>query len=433
MKKITLIIFALMSLFVVSSCDKDDNPIVELSCNVTSTNVTTNGGNDGSITVTIVSGNGEYDYYINDSLDVNQDGKFENLTEGTYEIKVTDSKDKIFNKSVTITEPSVVPVISTVETPTINVVSLNDVTLNGKVNPNGFATTSLYFEYSTLNTFTTSTKLNLTNVSGNTLTSVSIKITSGLSYNTTYYVRLVAVNAGGTKISENTSFLVNQPPTINSLSATNITSTSVTLNGKVNANSSTTTSLYFEYGTTTSYGTTVPLTNINGNILTDVTTNITNLTPNTTYHYRLVATNDGGTTTSNDMTFKTLDPSYKIGDQLYGGTIFKVEGVYPNQTGLIARNIDVFNYYDNWNNTRTYTITENDKTWRTPDETELKLLFTLNSTLSEPFTKLSNFSYWTSSYVYINGDFKGISMYNGITNPLDPDTKLISLRLITTF
>ena len=294
MKKIALIMLTVMSLFVMSSCEEDVNtePIKDLVCNVTSTNVTTNGGNDGSITVTIVTGNGEYDYYINNSLDVNRDGKFENLTAGTYQIKVTDSKDKIYNKSVTITQPDIVPVISTVEIPTINVVSLNDVTLNGKVNPNGFATTSLYFEYSTSEFYTNSTKLNLTNVSGNTLTNVSIKITSGLSYLTTYFVRLVAVNAGGTKISGNTSFWVKQSPTINTLSATNITTTSVTLNGKVNANGSTTI-VKFEYGTTTSYGTTVALNNVSGNTLTDVTTNITNLTPNTTYHYRLVTTKIG--------------------------------------------------------------------------------------------------------------------------------------------
>jgi len=118
MKKITLIILTMVSLFAISSCEKDDTKteqIKDLVCNVTSTNVTTNGGNDGSITVTIVTGNGEYDYYINNSLDVNRDGKFENLTAGTYQIKVTDSKDKIYNKSVTITQPDIVPVISTVE------------------------------------------------------------------------------------------------------------------------------------------------------------------------------------------------------------------------------------------------------------------------------------------------------------------------------
>ena len=298
-------------------------------------------------------------------------------------------------------------------------VSLNGVTLNGKVNPNGFATTSLYFEYSTSEFYTNSTKLNLTNVSGNTLTNVSIKITSGLSYLTTYFVRLVAINAGGTKISGNTSFWVKQSPTINTLSATNITTTSVTLNGKVNANGSTTI-VKFEYGTTTSYGTTVALNNVSGNTLTDVTTNITNLTPNTTYHYRLVATNDGGTTTSSDMTFKTLDPSYKIGDQLYGGTIFKVEGVYPNQTGLIVyntdegnpSNIEGFGTLYNWTNAKNINRPENGKIWFTPDSTQIKILFNQNSTLNSinsNYKPMINDWYWTKTYDSMAD--KGVCMY----------------------
>lgn len=60
MKKITLIILTMVSLFAISSCEKDDKSIVELSCDVTYTNVTEYGGNDGSIKITINKGNGNY-------------------------------------------------------------------------------------------------------------------------------------------------------------------------------------------------------------------------------------------------------------------------------------------------------------------------------------------------------------------------------------
>lgn len=336
MGRFSVTVLATMLLLLVFGCENDTpdtEPVKELTCNVTSTNVTTNGGSDGTITINVITGNNNYVYSLN-STNINYNGRFTNLTAGTYLAKVTDSKNKEYTKSVTITEPAIVPVISTVETPTINVVSLNDVTLNGKVNPNGFATTSLYFEYSTSESYTNSTKLTLDNVSGNTLTSVSTKITSGLSYNTTYYVRLVAINAGGTKVSGNITFLVNQPPTINSLSATNITSTSVTLNGKVNPNYQGATEVYFEYGTTTSYGTTSTLSYIDGNTFWDITKNITNLNPNTIYHYRLVAKNDRVTATSDDMTFKTLGvvPTIQsIDTKSYSTTIIRLTGkINPN-------------------------------------------------------------------------------------------------------
>lgn len=50
------------------------------------------------------------------------------------------------------------------------------------------------------------------------------------------------------------------PPDVNTLNATNVTGKSVTLNGEVNPNGKTT-SLYFEYGTSTTYGNTINISN----------------------------------------------------------------------------------------------------------------------------------------------------------------------------
>jgi phosphodiesterase/alkaline phosphatase D-like protein len=82
------------------------------------------------------------------------------------------------------------------------------------------------------------------------------------------------------------------------------------LNGTANPNGATTT-FHYEYGPTTSYGTSAPVPD--GSVGTDITTHsepvtIGALAANTTYHYRIVAVNGGGTTDGADHTFTTLPP-----------------------------------------------------------------------------------------------------------------------------
>lgn len=93
-------------------------------------------------------------------------------------------------------------------------------------------------------------------------------------------------------------------PSAETTAATNITQTSATLNGSVNANNVSTT-VTFEYGTTTSYGSSVTAAQnpVSGSALTQVSQTITSLVPNTLYHYRAVAQNTSGTSYGNDMTF----------------------------------------------------------------------------------------------------------------------------------
>jgi len=94
-------------------------------------------------------------------------------------------------------------------------------------------------------------------------------------------------------------------PSTTTGSATDMTQHSAKLNGTVNPNGDSTT-YYFQWGPTTSYGNTTP-TQSAGSGTSDVavSANLTGLTPNTTYHYRLVAVNSAGTTNGSDMTFKT--------------------------------------------------------------------------------------------------------------------------------
>ena len=87
--------------------------------------------------------------------------------------------------------------------------------------------------------------------------------------------------------------------------ATNITTSSATLNGSVNPHNLTTT-IHFQYGTTTSYGRTTIAQTRRGNMDRNMAANISQLNMHTTYHFRIVATNTDGTRMGNDRTFRTL-------------------------------------------------------------------------------------------------------------------------------
>lgn len=95
-------------------------------------------------------------------------------------------------------------------------------------------------------------------------------------------------------------------PTATTTAATAVTFNSATLNGIVNANGSSTT-VTFEYGLTTSYGTTVTASPspVTGSTDTAVSYALGGLLPNTTYHYRVAATNAGGATNGGDQSFTT--------------------------------------------------------------------------------------------------------------------------------
>jgi phosphodiesterase/alkaline phosphatase D-like protein len=100
------------------------------------------------------------------------------------------------------------------------------------------------------------------------------------------------------------------PPTATTGAAGSITLSGATLNGTVNANNASTT-VTFEYGLTVGYGSSVPATQspVTGTTDTSVSAAITSLNPGVTYHFRVDATNSGGTTNGSDATFTTLAPT----------------------------------------------------------------------------------------------------------------------------
>ena len=176
-------------------------------------------------------------------------------------------------------------------------------TLNGSVDPHGLPTT-VYFQYGTTTNYGLTTAPQ--SKTGNIYQNVTANI-SGLTASTTYHFRMVATNSAGTRYGSDRTFRTlsaTGPPVVITNPATNIATNTATLNGTVDPHGLTTT-VYFQYGTTTSYGHTSVSQSKTGNVYQNVSTNISGLTALTTYHFRIVGTNNGGTTYGSDRTFTT--------------------------------------------------------------------------------------------------------------------------------
>jgi hypothetical protein len=194
------------------------------------------------------------------------------------------------------------PVVSTGNATAITPTSA---TLNGTLNPEGQATT-YYFEYGP----TTSYGSQTTTAAGGGSATAGVKVLApiaALTPNTTYHYRLVATNASGTVLGSDVSFKTPKPPApvVVTGRATAVTQTTATLTGTVDPKGPTT-SYFFQYGTSTAYGTQTPAGSAGpGSETVAVSAAIGPLAPNTTYHYRLVASSANGTTHGPDASFKT--------------------------------------------------------------------------------------------------------------------------------
>ena len=129
-----------------------------------------------------------------------------------------------------------------------------------------------------------------------------------------------------------TAASVTAPSTVNS-----VASSTATLNGTYYLNNTyPVTSAYFEWGTTTTYGTTMDMTSsVNTSEITTAVRSLsspalTGLTPGTTYHYRLVIVTNSITVRGNDVTFTTpvLAPSVDVTHTVTSGTAATLYGIY---------------------------------------------------------------------------------------------------------
>ena len=204
--------------------------------------------------------------------------------------------------------------------------------LNGTVNPNSSLTT-YYFQYGpTTNYGTTTPATSLPVVSTNVVVSETI---SGLSPGSVYHFRLVATNNAGIVFGLDRLFTPTTAPTATTQPATSVTISNATLKGLVNGGDQT--GYYFEYGTTTNYGsvTTAGAVPVGTNDFS-VSATVNGLSLEIVYHFRLVATNYLGTSFGSDLTFLTLSVPPTVATQpatSLSNTVGQLNGtINPNGT-----------------------------------------------------------------------------------------------------
>lgn len=187
------------------------------------------------------------------------------------------------------------------------------VVLTGSVTPNGVFT-NYWYEYGSTPSMGNRTSIQVIG-SGFTAIPAPVYIT-GLVKDTTYYFRLVAENqygkSTGIQYSFQTTHGVPPPqgsaPTTRTVAADSISRTTANLNGQVTPNRAPT-KFWFEFGKTVNLGNVTALQSVgDGTLAVSASVSLSDLTPDTTYYFRLNAQNQFGTVNGAILSFKTNGP-----------------------------------------------------------------------------------------------------------------------------
>ncbi len=177
-------------------------------------------------------------------------------------------------------------------------------TLHGSVNPKGKAT-EYHFEYGTSESYGTSVPVLGESVGSGDESVEVAQVIAGLEGATVYHYRLVASKGEETFYGLDRTF-VTTPPSVSPQPASEVGANDAKLNATVNPEGAAT-AYRFEYGPTTSYGRKTSISNLEvGTEAIAVPPKLVDgLDGETTYHFRLVATNSAGTTYGEDAPFTT--------------------------------------------------------------------------------------------------------------------------------
>ena len=193
--------------------------------------------------------------------------------------------------------------------------------------PNGLSTTR-WFEYGTTTGYGSKTS-SVSAGSGAAASSVSAAV-KNLKAATTYHFRLVAQNSSGKTFGADKTFATVGAPAAQTGAAQGVGPDTAVLTGSLDTKGRSTT-WWFDYGTSTKYGKSTSSKSAGSKAgLQKVSATLTGLTPATTYHYRLVAKSDAGTTYAADATFTTAGVTLTTLTRqvVFGGRV-ALSGVVP--------------------------------------------------------------------------------------------------------
>ncbi len=221
----------------------------------------------------------------------------------TNSLGTTDGPDQTFTTAT--------PQAPEVEGETDANATATSVRLEADVNPE-FVDTHYYFEYGSTTAYgSTAPAPPGTDIGEADSMRGAESVISGLTPDTAYHFRVVAVNSLGTTDGPDETFTTTRSVSIEAESAANVTATAADLTATIGTENFQTT-YRFEYGTTTAYGLQAPLpeaTLAAGSGVRPVSVYVANLQANTVYYFRIVATNALGTVTAGATRFTTYPPN----------------------------------------------------------------------------------------------------------------------------
>jgi hypothetical protein len=223
-----------------------------------------------------------------------------------YRLVVSNSAGTTYGPDMSFrTLPPFLPAISSTSS---SDVAPTSVTLGAQVNP-GMGDTVFLFEFGTSTAYGDLTPPSASIGNDTTDHPVSTGLTD-LEPATTYHFRAVATNFSGTSFGPDQTFTTPAAPRVEGTVATAISESRATLTAGIRPGFRPTT-YQFEYGLGTGYGSTTPQGVLSGadNEAQAVSSAISGLTPGTTYHFRVVATNAIATTSGPDQTLITQQAS----------------------------------------------------------------------------------------------------------------------------
>lgn len=260
---------------------------------------------------------------------------------------------------------------------------------------------------------------------------------TGLTANTTYYVRAYATNSNGTAYGNQLVFLTTantQLPTVTTTNATNVTNTQATTGGNVTNQGSSAVTVKGVCWSTTQNPTTANNKTANGSGTGSYNTDIYPLTANTTYYVRAYATNSSGTAYGNQITFTTN------GGIVNCGTVTDIDGNVYNTVTIgtqcwMAENLKTTRYNDgtailtglsnaDWQSTTSgaYAIYNNDPANNTTYGKLYNSYAAKTNKLAPAGWHVPTYAEWTTLTTFLGGESIAGGAMKAITLWISPNT-----------